>query len=625
VAVRLDAESLQRVWSAKAVGAWRLSAATAGLELDWWVGFSSAAALIGSPGQAAYAAANAYLDALAAWRRAQGMVATTINWGTWSRVGQAAQRSADAVSPITPTEGIEALEALLAARIPAAGVLRLDRDELVEAFPDLAEIPLLSRIVGSDARSGTKAASAWPGVAALDRSQAHARIQERVDERIAAVLGVESGRLDADAPLTTLGLDSLLAMRIRNAVQHDFDRLLPPSLMLRGASINDVVTWLCEALDLSAPSPTAAAQEPVRRARVAPRDASERLVAAAWEEVLGRSGFGVTDRCDEEDRDLAAANRVSELLSRRSGRPVSVDQLLANPTIERQAALVREPDAASRSPLRLLHEGDVATSLFVFHPGGGDTLVYRQLVEQLDPGLTVWGLDRLTGVSAVEQRAERYVELLRQAQSTGPYLLAGWSFGGALAYETARRLQAAGERIELVAMIDTILPLPDPPGTSEVQVLERRFQRFARFLEDSYGKPLALPYERMARLDDEAQSDLLIETVVAAGLIDPVAGGAIIEHQRTSYLDVRALDRYRPGRIEGPVVLYSARDVQTDGMSDPRFDRRDPARGWDAVCGKQLEVVTVPGHHLSVLDPPNVDTLASHLNQLLPGLVRAAA
>jgi phthiocerol/phenolphthiocerol synthesis type-I polyketide synthase D len=73
------------------------------------------------------------------------------------------------------------------------------------------------------------------------------------------------------------------------------------------------------------------------------------------------------------------------------------------------------------------------------------------------------------------------------------------------------------------------------------------------------------------------------------------------------------------------VVLYSARDTQTDGMRDPRFDRRDPARGWDAVCGEQLEIVPVPGHHLSVLDPPHVDTLAARLNELLPGLVRAAA
>jgi phthiocerol/phenolphthiocerol synthesis type-I polyketide synthase D len=394
--------------------------------------------------------------------------------------------------------------------------------------------------------------------------------------------------------------------------------------MLRGASIDGVVAWLCDTLELPEPSPTVE-RPTVRRGRVTPRDASERLVAAAWEEVVGPSGFGVTDSLDPNHRDPATVDRVSDLLSRRSGRPVSVEALLANPTIERQAALVREPDSASRSPMRLLQEGGGTGPLFVFHPGGGDTLVYRQLIEQLDPGLTVWGLDRLPEVFTVERRAERYVELLRGVQPAGPYLLAGWSFGGALAYEAARRLQALGERIELLAMIDTVLPLPDPPETSEIQVLERRFQRFARFLQDSYGKSLALPYERLARLDDEAQAELLAEVVVQSGLIDPVAGAAIIEHQRTSYLDVRALDRYRPAPIDSPVVLFSARDVQPDGMRDPRFDRRDAARGWDAVCGEQLRVVTVPGHHLSVLDPPHVDSLAGHLNQLLPQVVRAAA
>lgn len=562
------------------------------------------------------------------------MVASTINWGTWSHVGRAAERSADAVSPITPAEGLEALEALLVAQMPAAGVLKLDPAALAESFPDLVDVPLFSRLLGPAGTPG-RASAAWPGVAGLEPSHARALIEERVNERIAAVLGVESGRLDADVPLTELGLDSLLAVRIRNAVQHDFDLLLPPSLMLRGASINDVVAWLCDALHpTEAPSsgtshlaeaPPIAEAPSVRSPRVAPRDANERMVAAAWAEVLGHSDFCVTDSIDELGGDVAAANRVSELLSHRSGRPVLVHELLADPTIERQAALLREAESASHSPLRLLRKGGGPASLFLFHPGGGDTLVYRQLVEQLDPRLTVWGLDRLAGAFSVEQRAERYVELLRETQPNGPYLLAGWSFGGALAYETGRLLQAAGERIDLLALIDTILALPDPSGVSEIQILERRFQRFASFMEDNYGKPLSLPYARMARLGDEAQADVLIETIVEARLLDPVANAAILEHQRSSYLDVRALERYRPGRLDGPVVFYSARDAQTAGMRDPRFDRRDPARGWDAVCGDQLDLVTVPGHHLSLLDPPNVDSLAAHLRWLLAELGRATA
>jgi phthiocerol/phenolphthiocerol synthesis type-I polyketide synthase D len=358
---------------------------------------------------------------------------------------------------------------------------------------------------------------------------------------------------------------------------------------------------------------------------VAPRDAAERLVAAAWEEALGLSGFGVTQSFSELGGDGAAADRAGALISHRVGRPVDLGELFAEPTVERQAALVREPEIPSLMPVRLLRAGDAPRPLFLFHPGGGDTLVYRQLVDHLDPRLTVWGFERLTGALTVEERAQRYAELLRAKQAHGPYLLAGWSFGGALAYETALRLHAAGERVELLAMIDTILPLPDPPGLSDPQILELRFQRFARFLEDNYGKPVSLPYERMAILDDEAQTDAMIEAIVDAGLIDAHASAAIIRHQRTSYLDVRALERYRPARHDGPVVFYSARDIQVDGMRDPRFDRRDPSRGWDAVCGAHLQVVSVPGHHLSLLDPPHVETIAGHLGQVLGGLARAAA
>ncbi|HEX3872719.1 MAG TPA: SDR family NAD(P)-dependent oxidoreductase [Solirubrobacteraceae bacterium] len=632
VTLRLDAESLHRVWSAKAAGGWRLSAATSDFELDWWVGFSSAAALIGSPGQAAYAAANAYLDALTASRRARGMVASTINWGTWAQVGQAADRVVEAVSQITPAEGLEAIQALLATGMPAAGVLKLDPSAVAGSFPALAGIPLLSGLLDAAATPGQEASTVWSGVLDLDPVEASRLIEARVTMRVAEVLGADAGRLDAEAPLTTLGLDSLLAMRIRNAIKHDFDVLLPPSLLLRGASITDVLGWLGETLRLPQalpeesdpqPRPTVATPQ-VRLARVAPRDASERIVHAVWAEVLGTTGFGVTQSFDELGGSQPEALRAAELLGRRTGHPLLASDLFEHPTIERQATLLRERETTLDTPLRLLRAGGPST-LFMFHPGGGDTLVYRQLVDRLDPSLTVWGFDRLPGALSVEQRAERYVELLRETQRHGPYQLAGWSFGGALAYETALRLHAVGERVELLAMIDTILPLPDPPGRSDAAVLELRFRRFADFLEHNYGKPVALPYERMARLGDEAQTDAMIEAIVDAGLVDPVANAAIISHQRTSYLDVRALERYRPAHHDGPVTLYSAQDVQTGGMRDARFDRQDPSRGWDPVCGDQLDIVSIPGHHLSLLDPPHVETLATHLAWLLSELRRAAA
>ncbi|TDB78877.1 SDR family NAD(P)-dependent oxidoreductase, partial [Actinomadura sp. KC216] len=154
----LGADDLHRVWTAKVEGARRLSEATwdlgPGRDLDWFVVHSSAAALLGSPGQAAYAAANAAADALMAYRRSCGRPGTTINWGTWSQVGGAADTSVTAIDPISPAEGAEALEALLAHDLPATGVLRFDPVTAVGLFPEIRRMPYFAALTAAADEAG---------------------------------------------------------------------------------------------------------------------------------------------------------------------------------------------------------------------------------------------------------------------------------------------------------------------------------------------------------------------------------------------------------------------------------------------------------------------------------------
>ena len=98
----LTREGLERVWTPKVAGALRLNAATADKEMDWWVGFSSMATMLGLPGQLAYTTGNAWLDALMTWRRASGRPATAINWGQWSAVGMSSKLTYSVLDPITP-------------------------------------------------------------------------------------------------------------------------------------------------------------------------------------------------------------------------------------------------------------------------------------------------------------------------------------------------------------------------------------------------------------------------------------------------------------------------------------------------------------------------------------------
>ena len=99
------------------------------------------------PGQAAYACANAWLDALVSWRRASGLPATTINWGQWSDVGIARSLTLDVLDPISPAEGIEALDALLAGNVAQVGVARLRLDRAAAAFPEIEQLGYFASLV----------------------------------------------------------------------------------------------------------------------------------------------------------------------------------------------------------------------------------------------------------------------------------------------------------------------------------------------------------------------------------------------------------------------------------------------------------------------------------------------
>ena len=164
--------------------------ATVNCELDWWLGFSSVASLLGSPGQAAYACASAWLDALVTWRKASGLPAAVINWGPWSEVGVAQALVGSVLDTITPAEGIEALDSLLAADRSRTGVARLRADRALVAFPEIRSIGYFTRVVDELDTAGDL--GDWGGPDALpdlDPAEAQRTVTERMCARIAAVMG----------------------------------------------------------------------------------------------------------------------------------------------------------------------------------------------------------------------------------------------------------------------------------------------------------------------------------------------------------------------------------------------------------------------------------------------------
>ncbi|WP_265049876.1 SDR family NAD(P)-dependent oxidoreductase, partial [Amycolatopsis mediterranei] len=671
-AISLDADALEAVWRPKALGAWRLHEATAGHDLDWWLVYSSAAALFGSPGQAAYATANAWADALVVWRRAHGLPAATIGWGAWGEVGAAAGSANPVLEPLETEEALSALDFLLARDRAATGVARVDPGTVLELFPRLGERPFFA-LFGPRAASST-----WDGLEALRSATpeaARAAIASHLAGLVADLLGLPE--IDRTVPLTRLGLDSLSAMRARGAVERDFGLPLPIPLLLRGASLAELAGHLAEEAgfgpgapvgagsadlagsaspagagprDLAGPAAAVGAgladfagpaalvdagpREPARPAApvdvgprdlagpaalvgadprdlpepivTGPRDPAERWVARHWRTVLGGAEPGVHDRFGG---DPAQARRLRAIFAEHLTAVPGHDRLFATPTVAGMADLLRaELEGHGGGPVRLLRDGVGGPPVFLFHPAGGTASVYRELARLLPEGLPVHGFERLDDEHTVEGKAARYAELIRDIQPTGPYRLGGWSFGGCLAYETARQLKSA----ELVFLIDTILPLPTT-GTPADELLDR-FDRFAGHISQTYGVPFEVPREELVKLDEDAQIHWVMAKLAEQV---PDMGAGVLKHQYESYVDARVAERYTPGSYDGRVVLLRAQDPHplTTAL-DPRYLRTDDALGWDTHCGA-LEVVRVPGDHVSMIDPPHVAVLAERLGAVV--------
>jgi NAD(P)-dependent dehydrogenase (short-subunit alcohol dehydrogenase family)/acyl carrier protein len=156
--VNLDPERMTKVMAPKVDGTWNLHLATSNLPLDFFILFSSAVSVLGSPGQGNYAAASTFLDAMAHYRRSLGLPAISINWGPWAEVGLAAEateqlkeRGASTqhlVKVITLEQGVEILEQLLPAPIPQVTVLPFDLSNLLELYPAAAGVPFFAEVGG---------------------------------------------------------------------------------------------------------------------------------------------------------------------------------------------------------------------------------------------------------------------------------------------------------------------------------------------------------------------------------------------------------------------------------------------------------------------------------------------
>ncbi|GAA3036279.1 polyketide synthase Pks13 [Gordonia defluvii] len=531
---------------------------------------------------------------------------------------------------------------------------------------------------------------------------------EKVGDRLALIVGESMGYDPEDLPrevaLIELGLDSLMAVRIKNRVEYEFDIPQLQMQAMRQASLADVEKFVAFAvthrdqldnlaenaggdgeLDTAAinayideqialekapgtgpkqaepkeAEPKQAepkepeAKEPEAKAvtpktvvvaqaadltdqaavaeaagsDVPPRDAAERLTFGVYATITGKSAGGIFNKLPVLGQDVA--QQLTDKLNERTGGDIDAEDILDAETIEEMADYVRnylDAGAATDGFLRYLRlvpedkkcyepgRGD-RVPLLLFHPAGGNTSAYEALLKRLPDDQPVIGFDRVEGT--IEERVRQYMPRLREVQPHGPYVLAGWSLGGGLAYGCAQVLREEGEEVAFVGLIDAVMPSERVEETPESK--RDRLERWKDFAIRNYDldEDIPIPMDRLVEADDEGQFQIIMEMMAMSNTKIP---GGIIEHQRTSFIDNRALTSIDPTPYGGKVVLYRA-DRMHDGAIElePQWAEVDEDGGWGPLVG-ELEIVHIGGDHLSIVDEPFISKVGADLTKRMTNL-----
>ncbi len=347
---------------------------------------------------------------------------------------------------------------------------------------------------------------------------------------------------------------------------------------------------------------------------IAPRDLVELGLARIWEDLLGsHPPIGARDNFFAVGGHSLLAVRLMSKIELAFGRRLPLAMLFERPSIELLAQALRDrPLSGEAQDLIELRAGNAESApLVLVHPAGGDVFCYGALARHLETGRGVLGFrargldDEREPERQIAPMAARYLQQLRTRQPRGPYFLGGWSLGGMIAWEMARQLEEAGERVLLLALLDTWALPQGAEGDDELEL----FAEFALHL----GLSISGLSLEVSVLSDPSQDDRL-ESLLAqakrAGVVPADLGPDRIRSLfRVFAANVEANRLYAPAPGETPVTLW-----RTEGSL---ASAAEPTLGWSRLAQGGLEVHAIAGDHFSIVREPQIETVARWLTEKL--------
>jgi amino acid adenylation domain-containing protein len=365
---------------------------------------------------------------------------------------------------------------------------------------------------------------------------------------------------------------------------------------------------------LPSPEPSCANTE---TGYVPPRSELEKTLATSWTEVLGVERVGIHDNFFDLGGHSLLAVRLLAQIEKVSGKNLPLSALFRAPTVEQLAGLLlQEGWSPPSSSLIPIHPEGSKPPFFCIHGAWGTVGFGLRLARHLGPDQPFYGLqspgfdgeqDPLTQIEAM---ASHYVNEIRRVQPQGPYFLGGLSMGGIVAFEVAQQLCAQGQKVALLALLDSVPPVP----VSFLRAWVNRSQRaFVYYLIRRF----VLHGHNLLQLGLAEQRSYILEKarILRARIASrwPLGNGSIqARHQRDIYpvkvreANIQAFQSYRPQTYPGRITLFLASESPVRSSLDRRM-------GWRELAVGGLEVCEVAGDHYNMISEPNAKGLAEKL------------
>ncbi|MEV7671653.1 amino acid adenylation domain-containing protein [Streptomyces sp. NPDC088752] len=358
-----------------------------------------------------------------------------------------------------------------------------------------------------------------------------------------------------------------------------------------------------------------------------PLDSYERTLTVMLADLLQLPSVGPHQNIFDLGGTSLTAMRLVVQIEQRYGTNVPLSDFVAAPTAAALAARLRSGEAgAAFDPLVPIRpEGDKRPMFFV-HPMGGNVLCYVRFAKHLPDdrpfyALQAAGADPGTeALRSVEEIAADYVEAIRRVQPSGPYVIGGWSFGGFVAFEMARQLRAAGEEIARLVLLDTTALNPGRRLNTGDEALLGWFFWELLWLRRGGDSPLELIPDELSTLEEKF--DFIAQLAVDEGVLPAGSTGAVVRRLFHVYeANWKAAFAYRPEVVDQDMVLIHASEPLPEVLDSMHTAiesmHADPANGWSERTSGVLDVVDVPGDHLTIMEEPHVGHMVRTVVELI--------